>query len=177
MCIFNCNLVATPSAPLISTSNIGVPSDESSGADMFIYKQKRHQVKRQIHHLCFLFVHFQLLYHFVTFVQHRVAPHVHVFIDSFSARLCPNKCTTMHIFKCNSIVILRSPLILTSNASLCRSKTIPQVCIQMNPQWHPQLHCQMKLQVHHQVQRQMRPFCHLLIHWIFKVNSQIHLQV
>ena len=54
-------------------------------------------------------------------VQHRVPPQVYLFIESFCALLCPGNCTTMHIFKCNSIVTSSAPLISTSNAPSCAS--------------------------------------------------------
>ena len=53
--------------------------------------------------------------------QHRVPPQVHLFIESFCALLCPDMCTTMRIFKCNSIVTSSAPLISTSNAPSCAS--------------------------------------------------------
>ena len=53
--------------------------------------------------------------------QHRVSPQVHLFIESFCALLCPDMCTTIRIFKCNSIVTSSAPLISTSNAPSCTS--------------------------------------------------------
>ena len=56
----------------------------------------------------------------------QVLPQVHLFIELFCALLCPSKCTTMRIFKCNSIVASSAPLISTLNTpfyeSLCRSQ-------------------------------------------------------
>ena len=43
--------------------------------------------------------------------QHRVLPQVHLSIESFCALMCPNKCTTTHIFKCNS----NAPCFASSN--------------------------------------------------------------
>ena len=54
-------------------------------------------------------------------VQHREPPQVHLFIESFCALLCPDKCTTMRIFKCNSTFTSSAPLISTSNAPSCTS--------------------------------------------------------
>ena len=53
--------------------------------------------------------------------QHRVPPKVHLFIESFYALLCPDMCTTMLIFKCNSIVTSSAPFIPTSNTPSCAS--------------------------------------------------------
>ena len=53
--------------------------------------------------------------------QHRVPPNVHLFIESFCALRCPDMCTTMHIFKWNSIFTSSAPLISTSNAPSCVS--------------------------------------------------------
>ena len=54
-------------------------------------------------------------------VEHRVHPQVHLFVESFCALLCPDKRTTMRIFKCNSFVTSSAPLISTSNAPFCAS--------------------------------------------------------
>ena len=62
-------------------------------------------------------------------MQHRLPPPVYLFIELFCALLCPNKCTTMRIFKCNSFVTSSVPLISTSNAPSCgslyRSRSAP----------------------------------------------------
>ena len=54
-------------------------------------------------------------------MQHSETPQVHFFIESFCALLCPEKCTTMRIFKCNSTLTSSALLILTSNAPSCAS--------------------------------------------------------
>ena len=62
-------------------------------------------------------------------VQHKVLPQIHYLIESFCALLCPDKCTTMGIFMCNSIVTSSASLILIANplscASLFRSQGTP----------------------------------------------------
>ena len=78
--------------------------------------QVHSQVDNQFGVICIYFFTF-----FCIFVQHRVPPQVHFFIESFCALLYPNKCTTIRIFKGNSIVTLRVALISTSNAPFCAS--------------------------------------------------------
>ena len=54
-------------------------------------------------------------------VQYRMPPKVHLFIESFCAVLYLKKCTTMRIFKWNSVVTSSVPLISTLNAPSCPS--------------------------------------------------------
>ena len=62
MCIFKCNSIVISSAPLVSTSNVGVPSDEPSGApSTALACSYLNQAKRQVHLLCQFIVHLQLL--------------------------------------------------------------------------------------------------------------------
>ena len=49
--------------------------------------------------------------------QHKVAPQVHLLLNSF-VNSHTNKCTTMCIFKCNTIITSRAPLISTSNVGI-----------------------------------------------------------
>ena len=50
-------------------------------------------------------------------VQHKVTPQVHLLLNSF-VNSHTSKCTTMCIFKCNSIVTSSAPLISTSNVGI-----------------------------------------------------------
>ena len=54
-------------------------------------------------------------------MQYRVPPQIHLVIESLFALLCPKKCITMRILKCNSIFTSSAPLISTSNAPSCAS--------------------------------------------------------
>ena len=115
-------------------------------------------------------------------VQHRELPQVPLFIESFCALPCPEKCTTMRIFKCNSTFTSTAPLISTSNVPSCASVYRSQGTTLGVPSNEPSVESSialMHLQVHHQLQRRMRPFCHFLMHqkWSFKLNSKVHLQV
>ena len=94
-----------------------------------------HQIYPQVHPLIALSsgssTRYLFLYNFVhcsqkwnlrgTQVQHRVTPHIHLFIESFCALLSPDKCITMRIFKCNSIGTSIAPLISTFNVPFCAS--------------------------------------------------------
>ena len=108
---------------------------------------------------------------------------VQLFIELLCALLCTNNYTAMCIFRCNSIVPLSAPFISIANspscASLYRSQNTPLNVPSDEPLVTSSIALTSALQVHHQVQRQVHPFCHLLVHlhWLFKVNSDVHLQV
>ena len=58
MCLFKCNSVVTSIVPLISTLNVGVLSDEPSGAPSTVLTcSDLSQIKHQVHTLCHFFVH------------------------------------------------------------------------------------------------------------------------